>query len=208
MVHRVLPWMFFIGRARDKAAAKICVYKATNLVNGKTYIGKTCYGLINRMSSHRHYAATGNSWFARALRKYGVDMFSLSILRVCKDNDEALSEEQRLIQSLKPDYNLTPGGDGGPLNTKQLDHYIETHKHRRVSRFWLGKTRVKGGYSRDALRRPVLCVETNQYFQSQVFAANFVGIERRTLGDSLKRNRQITKGNGAGMTFVYTEKIL
>lgn len=207
---RVLPWVFMLPSSRGNAVEQkqICVYKVVNLITGDFYIGKTCRGVYGRMASHRNYAAHGQSRLARAMRKYGVDLFSVSILKTCASDLDALAEEKRLISVLKPTYNLTPGGEGGKLSAEQLEHYIMTHKSRRKSYFWLGKKRDKGGYSRDALRKPVLCVETNQQFQSQVFAARFFNIERKTLGCALKTGRRLTKGNGAGYSFKPAEVLL
>jgi hypothetical protein len=90
------------------------VYQATNLVNGKRYIGVTARRLDQRIWLHRSATRRGStSPFHCALRKYGIDLFRFSVLLVCADTD-ADAKEIRLIASLKPEYNVALGGRLGP----------------------------------------------------------------------------------------------
>ncbi len=54
----------------------------------------------------------GCTKFCNALRKYGEDAFSWTVLVTLKTHGEALAEEMRLIAELKPEYNLSLGGEG------------------------------------------------------------------------------------------------
>lgn len=47
-----------------------------------------------------------------AIRKYGTDSFDWCILATCSTIAEALLEEKRFIEELRPEYNLLPGGKG------------------------------------------------------------------------------------------------
>ena len=51
------------------------VYKVTNLINNKIYIGKTVQTLKRRISQHKHDALKKDSQikFHRAVRKYGLE---------------------------------------------------------------------------------------------------------------------------------------
>lgn len=51
------------------------VYKATNKLNDKVYIGITTKTLRHRMSIHKKDAKVKNTYFYRAIRKYGFDNF-------------------------------------------------------------------------------------------------------------------------------------
>lgn len=89
------------------------VYKATNLVNGKRYIGVTGMGLKYRVRSHFTLARRGDRGvFMSAIRKYGPDKFKFSILVECANYQEALVREMEFIADLKPEYNITWGGQG------------------------------------------------------------------------------------------------
>lgn len=88
------------------------IYKVTNKVNGKSYIGQTRYTLEFRWRQHLH--KKDNTYFHNALRKYGADNFSLEVLEEC-DVDKLNSREIYYIakyNTFEEGYNLTLGGDG------------------------------------------------------------------------------------------------
>jgi len=94
-----------------------CVYIATNLKNGKIYIGKTTYGLIARKAGHASSAKRGvGSVFCCALRKYGADGFSWAELFFSDDEKTLYDAEISLIADYKLSgftlYNMSTGGDG------------------------------------------------------------------------------------------------
>lgn len=83
------------------------VYKITNDINSKRYIG--CHKTKNLDDG---YMGSGKI-LKRAIAKYGVDSFTKEILHVYDNPDDMLRREIELIQSLNPEYNLHPGGNGG-----------------------------------------------------------------------------------------------
>lgn len=98
--------------------ATTVVYRAQNLVNGKTYIGYTGRGLEARKKAHLNDARNGRGHvFHAALRKYGPENFIFEVLADF-DGDEDLAKlyEYEAIAKYKPEYNLTHGGDGGTLH--------------------------------------------------------------------------------------------
>jgi group I intron endonuclease len=91
------------------------VYIATNRENGKRYIGVTQRGFAKRRSEHEKAPRAARITcraFHRAMAKYGPDAFEWGVLASFDAFEEALSEEIRLIAELKPEYNLTTGGQG------------------------------------------------------------------------------------------------
>lgn len=112
------------------------IYKATNKVNGKFYIGRTSYDkLYKRINSHWWYAKNINSNipFSNSLRKYGRNGFIWEIIEEC--DKEILGEREIYwISNLKPHYNATLGGDGGTYGRICPEHVKEaTRKSRIVS---------------------------------------------------------------------------
>jgi group I intron endonuclease len=117
---------FRAGKVLDRSKAGL-VYVATNLVNGKRYIGVTV-NLDERRLSHCGAARQGTKrYFPHAIRKYGEEMFRFRVLKRCADMVEAFAEEQRLIGILKPEYNMTAGGEG-TVGVKRPPGYINPRR--------------------------------------------------------------------------------
>src|SRR4051812_47590414 len=100
-------------------AKKMVIYKATNTVNQKVYIGKTMGFLARRKRQHKNDAFTQNSrrHFAKSLRKYGWDAFSWEVIDTGANNEELIEKEKywiRFYRANNPDfgYNHTEGGEG------------------------------------------------------------------------------------------------
>lgn len=88
------------------------IYKITNKVNGKSYIGQTRYTVEFRWRQHIH--KKDNTYFHNALKKYGIANFTIETLEEC--NVEVLNEREIFYiakyNTFKDGYNLTMGGDG------------------------------------------------------------------------------------------------
>lgn len=97
------------------------IYKITNNINQKIYIGKTTKERASdRFSQHRYLARhleqeKGSSYLHKAMNSYGVDNFSFEVIEIC-DNELLNEKEQYWIReynSMSPNgYNLTSGGEG------------------------------------------------------------------------------------------------
>lgn len=83
------------------------VYKITNLVNNKIYIGSSCK-LKNRKREHFYGLKSnkhGNPRLQNSYNKYGEDNFSFEIIETC-DLDSLLIREQYYIDILDPFFNI------------------------------------------------------------------------------------------------------
>lgn len=90
------------------------VYKISNKVNDKIYVGITKRSLGWRWSCHKSEARRGSSTkFHKAIRKYGEDVWELNVLCECASRDEVSSLEDKYIvelDSIKAGYNSCRGG--------------------------------------------------------------------------------------------------
>ncbi|MBT4207913.1 GIY-YIG nuclease family protein [Candidatus Woesearchaeota archaeon] len=79
------------------------IYKTTNLLNGKFYIGQT------RQNNNRYYKGSGII-LSNAIKKYGGENFIVETLEVVDSIDKLDEREKYWISKLKPEYNISPGG--------------------------------------------------------------------------------------------------
>lgn len=103
---------------------KHTIYKITNLVNGKIYIGLTKHSLESRMKSHITAAnltslkPTRNKSrvLMRAIVKHGSDNFIIESIDTASSRFEAGEKEKYWIEKLDArgdnGYNMTDGGEG------------------------------------------------------------------------------------------------
>ena len=95
------------------------IYKVTNSINGKVYVGKT-YNFEKRKREHI-YDIEDNLPFHRALKKYGIDNFVWEIIDTAESDEEIIEKEIYWIKQLNTciyekdswGYNVTLGGEGG-----------------------------------------------------------------------------------------------
>lgn len=95
------------------------VYKITNQVNGKVYVGKTVKSLGRRWAVHKYMAKTGKGCpiLSAAIRKYSPSNFKIEPLATAVSIEELNSLEIQAIAKHQSNdrsygYNLTVGGDG------------------------------------------------------------------------------------------------
>lgn len=98
------------------------VYKITNKVNGKIYIGQTRSSLHSRWRAHCS-AGSNARGLAGAVSKYGKDSFYLEVIFETNCREELSKKECEFIKqfnSLAPNgYNLTSGGEGGYIRSDE-----------------------------------------------------------------------------------------
>ena len=109
------------------------IYKSTNKVNNKFYIGRCKGSIKNREYKHWWYAVNKNSNmpFPNALRKYGRDSF---VWEIIEETDESNNGQREVywISKLKPEYNATLGGDGGTFGRPCPEHVKESTRQSRI----------------------------------------------------------------------------
>lgn len=90
------------------------IYKTTNKINGKIYIGK------KRGEFTESYKGSGK-YLKNAINKYGLDNFSVEVIDYCNNLEEQNEKERYWIKYYRDlnvsMYNIANGGDGGDLVT-------------------------------------------------------------------------------------------
>ena len=107
----------------------IIIYKHTNKINGKIYIGQTSQKL-ERRSRYNGSGYSNCKKFYRAIQKYGWENFTHEILLNCGDDNKYADfcEEWciRAFDSVNNGYNILPGGQHGRRGIKLTeDHKLK-----------------------------------------------------------------------------------
>ena len=135
----------------------IGIYKITNLINNKVYIGQTI-NYERRIDEHiRHYSNSNyhdfDSLLYKAIRKYGIDNFSFEMIEECATN-ELDDKEIKWIKEYNAycnwpqsnGYNMTIGGQGNRKITPEqvLNAWNEgLSKQEIVERFALSPNTIR-----------------------------------------------------------------
>lgn len=109
------------------------VYKITNIINKKVYIGSTTNSFYKRWQAYKNcYKNSVNKKFLTAINKYGIENFTFSVIELVSDNTTRSREEYyiHMYNAVKNGYNIKYtgcGGNGGankgkkyPLPSKEL----------------------------------------------------------------------------------------
>jgi group I intron endonuclease len=99
------------------------IYKTTNLLNGKIYVGKD-------EKNNPNYLGSGKI-LKLAINKNGRDNFKKEILEVCDSREILNDREKYWIESLSATtlgYNITEGGSGGRTKFKKIYQYNKNGK--------------------------------------------------------------------------------
>ena len=128
------------------------IYKITNLINGKMYIGQSV-DPQHRFIAHCSNAhnKTTRSLIHTAIRKYGKENFKLNILEWTEDYNNREKQLIKEYNTLTPNgYNIMPGGEEPPhkygeehhnsvITDEQVDVVIDELKKGKLTEPQIGK---------------------------------------------------------------------
>jgi len=114
------------------------IYKITNTVNDRVYVGQTRENETQRWKKHLSAAKRGfNTTICKAIRKYGKEAFTIEILHTCESEEELNLAEIAFIYALNSEvpngYNLTSGGEGGTPALEVRERMRASHLGKKLS---------------------------------------------------------------------------
>ena len=127
------------------------IYKITNIINSKIYIGQTIRTLDIRINEHLKDSNKNNYPLYRAIRKYGWNNFKVEIIDVDTTQEELNSKEIYWIKEFNcivPNgYNIKGGGSNGKHHEEtkaklRLAHIGKHHTEEskaKMSKAWEGR---------------------------------------------------------------------
>ncbi len=188
------------------------VYKITNKVTNKIYIGITNQGSGARYRHHWYESRIREpSPIHRSMAKYGEDNFTLEIIDFADTYDELKEKEKYWIKQYNSTdksigYNLTEGGDGTfgrkhseetkeKIRQKALGRKVSEETKKKMSETRLGKCSDK---QREHLLKLTVGQSKKIYqydtdfnligeYNSIKEASKITGIDRNTIGRQLKK---------------------
>jgi len=129
------------------------IYKTTNLVNGKFYIGKD-------VRNDPNYLGSG-ILLSKAIKKYGADNFRKEIIEECKNQIELAEREIYWIDKLNANdrsiaYNIAPGGLGGDTFAHNPNKEEIRERHREATSKLM---KERNGYFEDTNKQRKACIK-------------------------------------------------
>lgn len=191
------------------------IYKITNKINGKVYIGQTIRSLEKRWECHQHQ--DNCTHIHRAIKKYGPENFTIEQIDVACTRDELDRKEQFWIEhynSMMPNgYNLQTGGrhcEFSDETKRKISLRLTGIKRSEETKKKIGaasRMRSPGKLGKQASedqkikcrlsnpnRKPVMCIETGVVYLSITQAANVNGVHRQHIQEVLRGKRNSAGG--------------
>jgi len=125
------------------------IYKVTNKTNGKIYIGQTWLTLRKRWRFHSN-DKSGCIKLRTAIKKYGINSFSINLITLCGTQESADYWEDYFIKhydAIKNGYNIKEGGSRGKwseeskmkLSKSNMGHLVSNETRKKLSVSHSGK---------------------------------------------------------------------
>ena len=171
------------------------IYKITNIVNNKVYIGQTTSKYpTKRWREHKYYSRDLDRHLYKSMRKYGLSNFTFEVILKCKTKESLAFSESfciMLYQSHLRDcgYNIKIGGENHKQTKETRRKISESHKRNNIrpskealenaTKARLSKPSPLLGKIRPEISKPV--VINDFIYPSLSVASKVLGIGKTTL---------------------------
>lgn len=180
------------------------IYKATNKINNKIYVGQTTHSLSYRKRQHENnhlYRSTHKTAFSMAIFKYGKENFDWEVLCTANTIEELNKLEEFYIDKLDclcstgKGYNIRFGG----LNMK----HSETTKLKIGAAQTGDRNHMFGRRGIDSpSSKRLIDIHTGEIFESATICANKLGMSQSKICSVCRGDR----GSTGGRVFRYIDK--
>ncbi|MBR1580949.1 MAG: GIY-YIG nuclease family protein [Selenomonadaceae bacterium] len=185
------------------------IYRITNNLNGKIYIGQTQKTLRERMAGHLCDAL----YVDNAIKKYGIENFTIEVVEDCETPEELNDRERYWIaffNCIAPNgYNLTDGGSNASPSdetrekiSNTLKEYYEQNPEKRQEISEFQKKRFE-----DPEERQKAAERTRKSFENPEVAAKHAESQRRRFEREEERQKIVEFMTGREMPQETRDKI-
>ena len=102
------------------------IYKITNKINGKCYIGQSV-DIQKRWKQHSHHSKKGDGFaIHNAIAFYGVENFNFEVVEIVDKKEKLTEREIYWYTKLKPKYNIAFPGSNNNIGFEVCQIDIET----------------------------------------------------------------------------------
>jgi group I intron endonuclease len=125
------------------------IYKITNTVSKKCYIGETTNANPEERWKGHKYTFTKNKGcpaLRDAVNKYGIDKFTFEVLIICFDEDRYIYEKEYIkkYNSVVPNgYNILEGGAGGGFKGKSHSEETKNILRKRMAEYYTNPENIE-----------------------------------------------------------------
>ena len=127
------------------------IYKITNTINNKIYIGQTTRNLSSRISEYKKNSHN-NNYLNNSFKKYGFEKFKFEIIDTAYSLIELNNKEIEYINKYDSTnkeigYNIEIGGLNSIASFETREKMSESHIGVKQTQVWIGKRIAKSGSS-------------------------------------------------------------
>lgn len=166
------------------------IYKITNKLNNKVYIGQTRRPLTERLWEHKNNKRY-RSLISLAINKYGINNFIIEIIAQCENIKELNLAETHYISQYKclapKGYNLISFGEVKIISESTREIMSLSKKGKKKSPEWI-KNQAK------AQSKKIKCLNNNTTFDSITEAARLLGLSKGNISSVINGKYSHTKG--------------
>lgn len=191
------------------------IYKITNIINGKVYIGQTKKSMIRRFNDHKRIRTYRPiTYIQNEMLIFGVESFILERIEYCLP--EYLDDRERFWINFynSTDNNLGYNKEFGGIENKKLS-YPRIHSRETIEKLKIKRANNYEFYKSDEykaslkkrppkinshLNKKIICIETNKIYDSIRQASKDLNIGNSANITSQIKGRLKTTG---GYTFKY-----
>ena len=135
------------------------IYKTTNILNGKFYIGQDLH-------NNPEYLGSGLI-LHNSIRKYGISNFVKEIIEICDSKEHLNEREKYWIDKLNSKnrnigYNIADGGSGGKTWQNYTDPEMIRLTRDKRSKSTSERNKRQGGFMKDRDKQREACIKGNK----------------------------------------------